>query len=306
MTWGELGAHIVAVFPDIDPNLRVDCLNRAHEAILEERKWSGLQGSTTLRTVDEIQAGSVALTDGSATVTGTGTAFYAGMVGMRFKPTDAMGNVYRITAYASPTEITLDRGYEGTTGTGLGYVIYQDQFSLPVAVKAVQSMTVPGYAPLEQVSLETLEELYAGGFYYGPPACYAALSDPLSTASPVLNEVRIYPAPDQAYDISVVYQSAVYGYTGRNTSTSPLPWISRSALLAKAKQIASEGLSIKAAKDGNALLASRLTQAAAEFRGEYVVEVRKMHATENLRAGPTKMRGPGDSFFRHRRQWGRS
>ncbi len=66
--------------------------------------------------------GSVAVTNGSASVMGAGT-WHAGMGGKSFQVTgDA--DVYTILSVQSPTELTLDRLYTGTTGSGKSYTIF--------------------------------------------------------------------------------------------------------------------------------------------------------------------------------------
>lgn len=70
----------------------------------------------------KVQGGSVTVTNGSATVTGAGTAFVAGMVNRYFIATsDGFG--YRIVAVASTTSLTLENVFEGTTGVGASYTI---------------------------------------------------------------------------------------------------------------------------------------------------------------------------------------
>ena len=66
--------------------------------------------------------GTVSVTNGSTTVTGSGTTFTSDMVGKRFKVTGDT-TFYTVSAYTSATQITLGTAYGGTTGTGKGYVI---------------------------------------------------------------------------------------------------------------------------------------------------------------------------------------
>lgn len=66
--------------------------------------------------------GTVAVTNGSASVVGTGTTFAAGMVGKAIKiGTDK--KFYQIATYVDATHITLTANYTGTTLSGLAYVI---------------------------------------------------------------------------------------------------------------------------------------------------------------------------------------
>ncbi len=66
--------------------------------------------------------GTVSVTQGETTVTGSGTAFTASMIGRWFK-LDANGFWYRIADYVSATELTLETAYDGVTESGASYVI---------------------------------------------------------------------------------------------------------------------------------------------------------------------------------------
>lgn len=82
--------------------------------------------------VDEYTTGTVSMTNGSATVTGSGTTFTQAMVGRYFTVNDATGDGmwYRITAYVSATEVTLENFYDGETVSGKNYKI-AEAFYLP-------------------------------------------------------------------------------------------------------------------------------------------------------------------------------
>lgn len=69
-------------------------------------------------TQDDYLTGTVAVTNGSQTVTGTGTVFTANMVGEWFQTTDGTDeNWYRISAFVSGTVLTLENYYLGTSGS---------------------------------------------------------------------------------------------------------------------------------------------------------------------------------------------
>jgi len=76
--------------------------------------------------------GTVTLTNGSQTVTGSGTTFTNAMVGRYLTSTDAGadGLIYRISSYASATSISLEQYYAGSTVAGATYEIFQ-VFNLP-------------------------------------------------------------------------------------------------------------------------------------------------------------------------------
>jgi hypothetical protein len=78
---------------------------------------------------DEYTTGTVTLTNGSATVTGSGTTFTAAMVGRYFKG-DNDGVWYRIATFTSATIIVLENVFEGTGAAGLSYTI-AEAFHIP-------------------------------------------------------------------------------------------------------------------------------------------------------------------------------
>ena len=73
---------------------------------------------------------------GSATVTGSGTAFAASDVGRQFQVSNK-APVYSISAYASATSITLDRVYGNeTVGSGLAYRVLDAYVTCPADFKS--------------------------------------------------------------------------------------------------------------------------------------------------------------------------
>jgi hypothetical protein len=66
--------------------------------------------------------GTVDVTNGSATVTGTG-GWHAGMVGKSFQVADDAA-IHTILSVQSPTQLTLSRIYAGTTASGENYTIF--------------------------------------------------------------------------------------------------------------------------------------------------------------------------------------
>lgn len=82
--------------------------------------------------IDKYTTGTVAVTAGSATVTGTTTVFIAAMIGRYFNGTanTSDGMWYKVTARSSDTSITIENVYEGTTQSGVAYQI-AEAFALP-------------------------------------------------------------------------------------------------------------------------------------------------------------------------------
>lgn len=82
--------------------------------------------------VDKYITGTINVTAESTTVTGVGTTFTAAMAGRYFKVDDALGdgNWYRVTGYNSPTSLTIENKYDGSTVSGKNFIL-AEAFYLP-------------------------------------------------------------------------------------------------------------------------------------------------------------------------------
>lgn len=75
---------------------------------------------------DDYTTGTVQVTNGSTTITGTGTTFTSNMIGRMLTVTDGSdGNWYEITAVANTTSLTVKTPIVGTSGSGKTYRIGQ-------------------------------------------------------------------------------------------------------------------------------------------------------------------------------------
>ncbi len=83
--------------------------------------------------VDNYSTGTVTITQGSKTLTGSGTTFTSAMVGRKFRIQNEKA-YYRIASYTSATVVTLDENYQGSDQSGASYEIYQDEYRLAADV----------------------------------------------------------------------------------------------------------------------------------------------------------------------------
>jgi hypothetical protein len=92
-----------------------------------------------ITTVAPYTTGTVAMTNGSTTVTGTDTVWTSAMVGrkIRFASENAY---YRISAVGGNTSLTLEVPYQGTTDTDATYSIYKDEYRLPADLDTYKVM----------------------------------------------------------------------------------------------------------------------------------------------------------------------
>lgn len=70
-----------------------------------------------------VTAGTVSLTNGSANVTGAGTTWHAGMIGLQFNVAGTP-EIYRILSVDSPTTLRLSSVYSGATAAAQNYAVF--------------------------------------------------------------------------------------------------------------------------------------------------------------------------------------
>lgn len=92
-------------------------------------EWPFLWTVDWFQTVAEYATGTLAVTTGSATITGSGTTFTAAMVGRNIRISGDTA-YYTIKTFTSTTVLVLDQLYEGSTDTDATYSIYKDEYLL--------------------------------------------------------------------------------------------------------------------------------------------------------------------------------
>lgn len=97
-------------------------INTAYSRALAAYDWGGKRGDFTFFIPPTVNAGTITVTQDSATITGAGTAWTSAMVGRQIFVANK-SPIYTITDVASPTSLTIDTTYEGANASGLGYSI---------------------------------------------------------------------------------------------------------------------------------------------------------------------------------------
>ena len=87
-------------------------------------QFSFLVGRSVINLTPAYSTGTVTVTQDSTTVTGAGTTFTSDMVDRVFK-VGTGDEQYRISAFVSTTELTLEKAYIGSTATAQAYNIYK-------------------------------------------------------------------------------------------------------------------------------------------------------------------------------------
>jgi hypothetical protein len=103
-------------------------INQAQDEIQSFFDWPFLITQDWIQTNAEYTTGTgtINVTNGSASISGTGTSWTSAMTGRKFRVTG--DNEWYVFTYVSGTTGTLDRVYEGTTSTTADYTLFQDTY----------------------------------------------------------------------------------------------------------------------------------------------------------------------------------
>lgn len=196
--------------PDLATINMIECVNETIRKIFEVRALPYQNSRTIVTTLGSYAEGTVALTNGSATVTGTGTTWTDSMVGAAFA-IQSLNAPYRITAVASTTSMTLDAVWSGESISGEGYMIAQDKYDLPndfydflttgLTIEGSSSATLDVKRPSE---IEYQRHTVRGIVLSTGRPNMATVYDRASSGN---WQVTFDPFPDQVYRISVLYRA---------------------------------------------------------------------------------------------------
>ncbi len=245
MTWGQIRLLVQTSFPEVSLDLIDGFANARYLSVLEATDWIGLKAHAIIQTLAAYQSNTdtVTVTIGSLSVSGAGTAWNptTGPWGPRFYvPGDTV--TYAPT-YVSATEITLDRPYEGngsatpgTVNTGMSYVFMQNIYPLPSDCRSMTTLIDPvSLLPMQPFTKDGLDQCAGPRTLVGYPRSWAQYDDTPESSPPVLHQVELYPPPLQARGYPLEYIRDANFFTGENTSTSPLPFVSSTVILEGAR-----------------------------------------------------------------------
>ena len=190
-----------------DPILTNAWLQSRYASVLERCPWPFLIREATFSTVTAITAGTVTVTNGSATVTETTsnangwsssveTRYFRRSGDSEFYPIDTFGN-------NNPDTLTLNRTYEGSSGTVLGYIIFQRFYSLASDCRQVIRMAViDNPTPMREVSQTDMDISVLNRAAEGsPPSVWCQAGRDSSDNM----RIEIYPIPDELHGILYHY-----------------------------------------------------------------------------------------------------
>lgn len=137
----QLASELQGWFPEISALARLPFVTRAYRDIRDSRKWSFLRKTGVLYCSGQIVAGTVMVTQFSASVVGDATAAAAWIAAALPSPPQVpltqrqfrtLGNtIYDIIAFDGVNTLTLSRPYIEGTQVNTTYMVYQPYYAAP-------------------------------------------------------------------------------------------------------------------------------------------------------------------------------
>jgi hypothetical protein len=194
--------------PQITAAIATAILADVHKDIATSYQWSQRRREVHVQTAGSDSTGTVALVNGSATVTGTGTAWTAAMVGRAIAVAPETNYFYVASVNVGAQTLTLGDAqgatltWGGATVSGVTFRIFKAQYALNATVAIV----------LRNTRDFTLDEKTVADFdakdplrqSTGPPSEYALARSLISGTPPVeTSYLELWPVPDSVYEYRV-------------------------------------------------------------------------------------------------------
>lgn len=285
MTYGQLRFRLTKAFPGVDADLIEGWISDRYDEILGELPWQRLNKDSVLETIASYTTGTVQVTKGSQAVTLTGGTWTAGMTGRSFRVAGQTA-FYTFTQTGAGTG-TLDRIYEGSSGSGLSYAIYQAVYTLPSDCRQLNdsAFETTSLGPLTRLTRAQLNLSFPDRSVTGTPLYWASTMD--DTSTPPRMQVELVPYPDSA--IGLPFEYVADGAPWSTASAPSLAWIQDAALV--------EGVTAKIKSHLKDYTGAALHTAAAERA------LKNMRTSEAQGMAPAQMQ-LSSYFTRHRRHRG--
>lgn len=238
MTYGQLRLLIQKENVGADLELVDSYIQNRYTEILDQLPWKRQEADSVIQSPASYQTGTVAITQGSTALVGTGTTWTAAMTGLMIRIANTE-EYYQFT-YVSATTATIDRGWEQPTGTLLAYRIDQAVYLLPSDCRILRGVTPlhDRTHGLRRVTPVELMKIAPQRRSYGAPEVYCQTWD--SFSDPPQMQVELYPVPDApnsagvtpSFVCDIAFDASQFSAATNITSASLLPWVRPAALQA--------------------------------------------------------------------------
>lgn len=171
MTFQDIQNQVVAITNVTQQtDLVKKSINIALSRIAEYFEWPYYMVSSGLiSTVATYSTGTVTATNGSATVTGSGTVWTSAMIGRKIRVASGQP-YYVIKSVGSTTSIILATVFQETTATGATYTIYKDEYRLAADVDTYKTIIqIQNATAMDSVPPARFDKFFPSPYSYAHP-----------------------------------------------------------------------------------------------------------------------------------------
>lgn len=188
-------------------------INIAYRDVWVAYPWSERWKEAYVATVEPYQTGTVTLTNGATTCTGSGTTFPASFAASSRKIARGLSYPAYVVSYVSATSLTLARNYLEDTASGLSYILYADEYDIASDVDAIRAIRLHTTSRPRVLRATSRMQFDADHFLpdaSGTPEEWCQVTD--VTAGTF--RIRVWPVPDDVYAMQVLYLKSITELSG--------------------------------------------------------------------------------------------
>jgi len=194
-TFRQVWNKVLLYAPDLPPPLAMEFVRNTYRLIMGDHYWSELRADKEFLIPAIYTTGTATVTNGSATVTGVGTAWDDTLV-YRQLSVDNIAPWYTITAVDDGLQtLTLDRNYEGISGT-YSYMIGQFYVEFPtdlMVLEKIRDQQNGWYLVTQWYSQEYLDRVDAKRMSSGTPVIAIAAPPRTHTDGTIIPRYELWP-----------------------------------------------------------------------------------------------------------------
>lgn len=178
-------------------------INNRYQEICLGTHWRWLKAAYDFNLEAPYIDGTVAVTQGDETVTGTSTAFDANLEDKWLFFIASLTNTYHIASVDSATSLELETKWADDTDSSLTYTAVKNQYKLPKETDHLLSFVIDGFPPLVPLGLQDYREMVARNPTLLDRPQYYTLVRRDTDDDAVY--VEVYPSPDKRYQTHIDY-----------------------------------------------------------------------------------------------------
>lgn len=196
-------------------------VNNRYQEICLGYHWRWMQASYDTTFEAPYETGTVSVTNGDATVTGSGTTFSANLTPKDIFHIVGKNQVYHIASVASATSLELETEWAEDTATAQSYKTGTNQYELPVTTDHLISVIVDSQHKMMPLGTQDFRLLQSRNpTRFDRPMYYSMVRRDTDDDSIYM---EVFPTPDQMYQVHIDYQVRILKLSDATTCYPIIP-----------------------------------------------------------------------------------